>query len=49
MENICDVIHLKHHTPPQFPAKCGSGVPFFIYFDAKALTYSKNDTKIQGC
>ena len=32
IKNICDVVHFVYPTLPQFPAKCGSGVPFFIYF-----------------
>ena len=31
-KTICDVIHFMDPTPPHFPAKCRSGVPFFIYF-----------------
>ena len=37
IKNICDVVHFVYPTLPQFPAKCGSGVPFFIYFGIQLL------------
>ena len=37
IKNICDVVHFVYPTLPQFPAKCGSGVPFFIYFGSFGL------------
>ena len=44
IKNICDVVHFVYPTLPQFPAKCGSGVPFFIYFDA-----SQKLSNLSGC
>ena len=41
IKNICDVVHFVYPTLPQFPAKCGSGVPFFIYFDRKDVKHGQ--------
>ena len=42
IKNICDVVHFVYPTLPQFPAKCGSGVPFFIYFGFMVICRKHN-------